>query len=508
MKKFTLRKIFIAGIFTLTLSIQSRAQLIVNDSVTAEDMVSAIAGGGVVFSNISFTGANESRGIFSCSDSCNLGISSGIVLTTGSAINIIGPNNINSATGVNNSAGDTDLTNILLVSTQDACVLQFDFITLSDSVVFNFRFGSEEYNEFVNAGFNDVFAFFISGPGISGNQNIALVPGTTTPVSIDNVNNGNSIANNPPSGPCMNCSYYENNSTGALTTQYDGMTTILTAVAANLQAGETYHLKMAIADVGDHSYDSGVLIEAGSFSMSGQPWLYADGLRVSSGTVYICPNGSVTLSAPSGFSYLWSNGSTDQSVVVSEEGAYSVEITGSNSDAPVFSNPINVVIDTLQIGDITLTLANDTLYSSMDDIDFVYSWTLNGLPLVGENNPWLHIAQNGCYLLNVQTPAGCNASIDTMCITVFVGINENSSNTTVSLFPNPFSSSCKMIFENRSKEKFILSLFDVTGRNVTQKIISESEVIIDRKNLASGIYSYQLRNGDGSKSFIGKIAVE
>ena len=118
-------------------------------------------------------------------------------------------------------------------------------------------FGSEEYPEYANSSFNDVFGFFLSGPGIAGiftnnARNIATLPETNQFVSINNVNHIN------------NSQFYINNS-GGLTIQYDGFTTVLKANATVIP-GETYHIKLAIADVSDNIYDSGVCIKAGSFS--------------------------------------------------------------------------------------------------------------------------------------------------------------------------------------------------------------------------------------------------
>jgi gliding motility-associated-like protein len=129
-------------------------------------------------------------------------------------------------------------------------------------------FGSDEYPEFVDEGFNDVFAFFISGPGFGGTYNMAQIPGGGGPVSIDNINNGPSNT-----GPCQNCAYYNANGTGATSPydsddyyiQYDGFTVVMEAVA-KVECGETYHLKIAIADAGDQAYDSGIFLEANSLA--------------------------------------------------------------------------------------------------------------------------------------------------------------------------------------------------------------------------------------------------
>src|SRR5205823_743581 len=121
------------------------------------------------------------------------------------------------------------------LSTYDACILEFDFKPAGDTVKFNYVFGSEEYTSFTCSSFNDVFGFFISGPGFAVPTNIALVPGTTIPVCINSVNCGatgfystSTCAALGPGSPF--CTYYVNNSAGTTIT-YDGITTTLTAIA-------------------------------------------------------------------------------------------------------------------------------------------------------------------------------------------------------------------------------------------------------------------------------------
>jgi gliding motility-associated-like protein len=115
---------------------------------------------------------------------------------------------------------------------------------------------------------NDVFGFFISGPGISGQQNIALIPGTGVPVSINTLNNGTvgtAVFTPDPNCILSNSGYFvDNDNPPGLTVQYDGFTTVLTAIAKVMPC-QTYHLKFAIADGGDDAYDSGVFLETESF---------------------------------------------------------------------------------------------------------------------------------------------------------------------------------------------------------------------------------------------------
>lgn len=237
----------------------------VTNSITPEQMVQQVLiGGGIVTSNITYTGANISRGKF-WGGPGNIGIRDGIILTSGDINKAKGPNNSGSAGTNTNTGGDPDLNQIAGTATFDACVLEFDFIPQSNVVSFRYVFASEEYHEYVNQ-FNDAFGFFISGPGISGpfsnnSKNIALIPLSTTPVSINTVNYGN-----PYGSQCTNCTFFVNNMQNF--TQYDAFTTVLTAWA-NVIPCETYHIKLAIGDGVDHVYDSGVFLEAGSFSSVG-----------------------------------------------------------------------------------------------------------------------------------------------------------------------------------------------------------------------------------------------
>ncbi|MEO6884389.1 MAG: choice-of-anchor L domain-containing protein [Bacteroidia bacterium] len=265
------------------------AQLVVNNTQTPQQLVqNVLLGSGVIASNITYTGAQIATGFFNGTNS-NIGISSGILMTTGSIYLAVGPNNQTSA-GLNlHLPGDSDLSATSGGTTFDAAVLEFDFVPYADTIKFHYVFGSEEYPEYVCCPDNDVFAFYISGPGIVGKKNLALIPTTTTPISINTLNGncvGTSVCNT--SNPCCNShsNYYIDN-TGGTTVQYNGFTEPMTAVSP-VQCGQKYHIKIAIADGGDGNIDSGVFLEAGSFtggsSLHIQTNLMADTL---------CPNDNV-----------------------------------------------------------------------------------------------------------------------------------------------------------------------------------------------------------------------
>lgn len=271
-----MRKI-IVSFLTLFYMFSSHAQSInVAATQTPQQLVNnVLLGSGVTASNILINGAaglaNTPFGNIGFFTNINgtFPMTSGIILTTGDAAGATGPNNSGSFTLVGASqsvASDPDLNAIANGSITNGVLLEFDFIPAGDTLIFNYMFGSDEYIEFAPSSFNDAFGIFLWGPGISGpysypgypngGDNIAVIPGGT-PVTINNVNQ------------ITNSQYYVFNEAPQDTyldaIQYDGTTVKLTA-AATVQCNQTYHIKFAIANVFDQAYDSGVFLEAGSFS--------------------------------------------------------------------------------------------------------------------------------------------------------------------------------------------------------------------------------------------------
>ena len=183
-------------------SVPGRAQLVVNAGVPAATVVQdVLVGEGVVITNITFSGVLDQIGTFDAANS-NILVPDGMIMATGTATLAVGPNNSGSLTlgGGSFGVGDPDLQAISTFTVNDAAILEFDFVPNGDSISFNYSFGSEEYNEYVCGTVNDAFGFFLSGPGISGPFtngaiNLALVPGTTIPVTINTVNNGTAGSN-------------------------------------------------------------------------------------------------------------------------------------------------------------------------------------------------------------------------------------------------------------------------------------------------------------------------
>lgn len=256
-----MNKLFTTLTILVLLSAPAFAQLTATANANGNQLAQTLAGNGVVVSNVTINCPTGSAGTFH-NVTTNLGMTDGIVLTSGQVSMVGGPNNSGSQGQDNLSAGIPALNTLATATTYDGCTLEFDMNVLSDSVEFRYVYGSEEYPEWVNNGYNDAFAFFISGPGITGQQNLAVVPGTTTPITIDNVNASSYSQYYVSNGD----GYTSPFNTSANYIQYDGFTTVLTAKKKGLQPCQTYHLKLMIADGGDGIYDSGVFLEANSLT--------------------------------------------------------------------------------------------------------------------------------------------------------------------------------------------------------------------------------------------------
>ncbi|HMQ76753.1 MAG TPA: choice-of-anchor L domain-containing protein [Flavobacteriales bacterium] len=414
------------------------AQLLINNAPTPQNLVqSTLLGGGVVASNVEYNGiigapgGQPGCGAFTANGT-NLGLASGIILSTGFVNDAPGMGDMTFASSGLFTGSDPDLATLSGVVINDATVLEFDFVPTGNSIEFRFVFASEEYPEYVCALVNDAFGFFLSGPGINGpftNNaiNLAQIPGTSVPVTINTLNGGS--AGDPMNG-CdpFNCAaadpnwvansaYYVDNFMGNTIT-YDGMTSVLTA-GAQVQCGQTYHIKLAIGDGGDEIFDSAVFLEGGSFA-SAQPVVNA------SPDVNLPCSGSVDISilnvngGTPPYTYEWTlNGtpvSTNQTITVGQgqQGTYVATVTdgcGAVVQEPVVVGaPISPPMNLTVTPDLTLPCSGsvdlEVLSLTGGTAPFTYEWTLNGAPVGNGTTITVPNTAPGTYVLTVDDNCG------------------------------------------------------------------------------------------------------
>jgi PKD repeat protein len=284
--------------------------LVIETGLTPATIVQTLFGNGCInVSNVTFSGNAAQIARFS-GGSTNIGINNGIVLSSGRAVDAVGPNNSNGGgSGTGGSMTDADISAVNGGnSIHDLAVLEFDFVAAAPNIQFDFVFASEDYCEFIDDQYPDRFLLLVNGPGISGtfsssSANYGLIPNTNTLVNANTINH------------LTNSTYYINNLINPVNTclltpafgvapseiQFDGFTK---KIKTNIpfQLGQTYHVKLKIADSGDSAYDAAVFLQAGQYSSSTVSLATPAGLSsVASGStaVYSVP------AVPDILSYTW-----------------------------------------------------------------------------------------------------------------------------------------------------------------------------------------------------------
>src|SRR3954452_16330695 len=213
-------------------------------SASATTLASAIVipNTGITVNSGSYVGANDQGGTYTGFDmtggnNVRLNIRDGVILTSGAALNALGPNTSGFTATLLDTPGDTDLDALVGNQTFDANSMTLNFTTDigTRSILFDFIFGSEEYNEFVGPSFNDAFAAYLDGQQVGFDIN-------GRPITVNN-------------------NFFQvNNLNGSFPIQYDGLTPRIRTQAPLNPAATIHTLKFVIADTFDSDYDSGVFI--------------------------------------------------------------------------------------------------------------------------------------------------------------------------------------------------------------------------------------------------------
>ena len=323
----------------------------------------------------------------------------GLIMTSGDVANAPGPESGVLLDGTYAWPGDGDLEAFIpglnAGDTNNASIIEFEFVPVSNSMSFDFIFAAEEYGTF-QCTFTDAFAFLLTDS--AGNTtNLAIVPGTDDPISVL------TVRDDQYNGACESvneewfANYYGPGGLPPLTspTNFIGHTEVMTA-SATVIPNEVYTIKLVVADDGDTIYDSAVFIDGGSFDI-GQLDLGED-ILVSSGNA-LCEGQEIVLDAgalPNNSTIEWfmdgtlMEGETGVTLTVTETAFYSAIITVDNTDC---SYGDDILVEFFQspvispVEDAIIKCANEgyTLEVNIENSDqlnsLTYIWTLDGIDL-------------------------------------------------------------------------------------------------------------------------------
>ncbi len=522
-----------------------------------------LLGGGVYvfnakFSNMSGNITTENIGTFQSNGYLNLSMSGGIIMTTGNIDVAPGPNNSTYlSNAINGFYSDTELQPIATNTINGCSTLDFDFVTLSGSISLNYCFGSEEYPEFVCSSYNDVFAFYVTGPdpetGEEVTRNIAIIPGTIDadhpdgiPVAINTVNPGVPGSSGGGDGCIYDYSgnYVENiDPTGV---QYDGFTSKM-AATADLMPCAVYHMHISVCNVGDNAYDSGVFLESGSFSAPTMaiglsrpgvtpvhgscpteiPLTLAQ-TQFDEGTVHFSFGGTAVLGTD--FEFVDENGvAIDTNGLVIDRDVHSFILKGLQGADLSQEKTIDVYLATSLCANFPQLVSYDTMHFTLDhggdvrvkdttitctyacfevgtDLEYGENVSYRWEPTTGLDDPYsLHttasIFESTNYMLIATGGSGCNS--DTAYVSVViandnpdipVGIDEADQNA-LAVYPNPAND----VIHIDAAEVQRVEVFSREGRKVYEQNYNNFSGTLDipTDGMDAGIYGIRLSTAQG-----------
>ncbi|RZJ63249.1 MAG: PKD domain-containing protein, partial [Flavobacterium sp.] len=375
----------------------------------------------------------------------------GVIMSTGNILNAPGPNDVVLSDGpFAGWPGDTDLEDIIFDATgvpmesNNATIMEFDFVPITPTISFDFIFASEEYGTF-QCSYSDSFAFLLTDlTDATPPTNLAVLPSTTIPVSVVTIRDQAYNAGCNSQNPQYFDEYYElpeGIDPLAAPINFNGVTVPLTATSTVIP-GHNYHIKLVIADRLDNAFDSAVFLKKGSFNFGnielGADFLEADGTALCDGVAYTLSSGLDAVD----YTFVWMHGDdvlpeTTPSIVVTEPGDYTVTATFQNSTCsatdtvtieyypPILPNtPANLVeCSNLQFAEFVLSDANAEILGSMNPADYTITYyatmeeatTGVGTPL--PNNYTNTTPNTQVVYAHVENEAGCFGVV-TLTLTV------------------------------------------------------------------------------------------
>ncbi|OUS01278.1 hypothetical protein A9Q86_05685, partial [Flavobacteriales bacterium 33_180_T64] len=401
-------------------------------------------------SNITFsTGTNfgDDNGIgYFINDGTIFPFTDGILLTSGDASRVRGPNDNALSDGGGGWPGDAELDAAVGINSNNASIIEFDFVPLADSISFDFLMASEEYNGSTGGTFectfSDAFAFLLTD-SLGNTTNLAVLPGTTTPILVTNIHPANT-------GCAAINEQFFGGYTGANSPpmSFDGRTAVFTAQSPVIP-GDSYTIKLVVADATDTALDSGVFIKAGSFNLGGD---LGDDITIVAGNAE-CDGEFITLDTQAATAnHVWYKdgivipGETGSTLDITESGVYSVDVVFSGTcqatdsvivefkpNAVANTPPDLTICSTSGTGQFMLTDNDSEILGTQNAADFVISYHLTEQDAIDNINP---IASPYTNVSNPQTIYARIADITQECFaTTFFDLEFTNLNINTVLTP-------------------------------------------------------------------------
>lgn len=204
-------------------------------------------------------------------------------------------------------------------------------------------------------------------------------------------------------------------------------------------------------------------------------------------------DGAAVVNATGGsgtYTYTWTNNSSTSNTITNvSAGTYTCTVT----DAASCESNLIVTITEPPALDNTVTTSGMMLTANETTAGTTYQWIdcNNGnAPIAGETNASFTATQPGNYAVIVTL----NSCSDTSSCVTIIGIATYEQANAISLYPNPNNG----MFTVESFEKGVLTVFDVTGKEVLNQQIIAGKTSVLMDNQAKGLYLVRIVCGDVS----------
>lgn len=437
------KALFVLVLF-FSLSLINAQVITVDDTRSAQNLVENVLvnSGCATITNSNATGdtftpGQNSYGYFNKGTS-NFPLAEGIVLSSSTSKNAIGPYIKDSGGGSTAWLGDPDIDLALGINSINATVLEFDFVPLTNSINFNYIFASNEYQIYYPCVYSDAFAFLIKEKGSTDTyKNIAVLPGTTTPVSsknvhplINNYTDNQGVLHN--GCPAINETYFNGYNSATSPINYSGQIVKLSAYS-DVTIGKTYHIKLVIADDQNNQYDSAIFLEAGSFKPSVN--IGPDRSLTSNNPICFGDPFTIDTKLPATYQYEWFKdgsavpitGEINPSLMITSAGTYKVRVYFSPScfsedeikieyAAPIILNDTTLFQcdnDTDGFTTFDLTLIETNLNNSNSNVENItyfksISDAQNNLNPISNTSNYTNSIPNEVLYIKLKTIFGCS----------------------------------------------------------------------------------------------------
>ena len=230
--------------------------------------------------------------------------------------------------------------------------------------------------------------------------------------------------------------------------------------------------------------------------VSGTP----DATMTLSGASTFCTGDSVTLSAASGLSYLWSTTATSQDITVSTTGNYTLTVTNSNGCTA--SSVQHITVNTPAADSIT---QSGLVLTSLAEAS--YQWYQGTNLLSGDTAQNYTVTQNGVYTVYVTDANGCSVVSNSITITG-VGINEINA-ADYKIYPNPASDMIQLDLSHMDQNTLgglsEIVVYDMLGEKL--KALSIDQTSVSVSDLSNGIYMIAVTDKSQNRKVLGKFEV-